>query len=185
MKALYFSIKKQGAQHLIKKIFTLDKETMQIKINYDYLDNFCESDFHNLEKILEKDDHEAFLATQENKYNFVVNENKICLVYPNLESIKFINNLSSNLKEDCFEYNNNNEMKNRLDFNILEKILKAKDLFIWPNIIEFNKDNKRENRNSKNIWENPLSPNKKNSMTKSVIIKQRNVFKNKDDEINE
>ena len=185
MKALYFSIKKQGAQHLIKKIFTLDKETMQIKINYDYLDNFCESDFHNLENILEKDDHEAFLATQENKYNFVVNENKICLVYPNLESIKFINNLSSNLKEDCFEYNNNNEMKNRLDFNILEKILKAKDLFIWPNIIEFNKDNKRENRHSKNIWENPLSPNKKNSMTKSVVIKQRNVFKNKDDEINE
>ena len=182
MKALYFSIKKQGAQHLIKKIFTLDNETMQIKINYDYLDNFCESDFHNLENILEKDDHEAFLATQENKYNFAVNENKICLVYPNLESIKFINNISSNRKEDCFESNNNTEIKNRLDFSILEKILKAKDLFVWPNIIEFYKENKSENRNSKNISENPLSPNKKFITMKSVVFKKKNFFKIKDEE---
>ena len=176
MKALYFSIKKQGAQHLIKKIFTLDKDTMQIKINYDYLDNFCLSDFHNLENILEKDEHEAFLATQENKYNFSVNENKICLIYPNLESIKFINNISPKLKEDCFESKNNNEINNRLDFNILEKILKTKDLFIWPNIIEFYKDNKNGNRNSKNILENSLSLNKKFITMKSVVLKKRNAF---------
>ena len=176
MEALYFSIKKQGAQHLIKKIFTLDKDTMRIKINYDYLDNFCSSDFHNLENILEKDDHEAFLETKENKYNFALNDNKICLVYPNLESIKFKNSIPSNRKEDCFESNNNNEIKNRLDFNTLEKILKTKNLFIWPNIIEFNKDNKSGNRNSKNILENSLSLNKKFITMKSVIIKKRNAF---------
>ena len=176
MEALYFSIKKQGAQHLIKKIFTLDKDTMRIKINYDYLDNFCLSDFHNLENILEKEDHEAFLETKENKYNFALNDNKICLVYPNLESIKFKNSIPSNRKEDCFESNNNNEIKNRLDFNTLEKILKTKNLFIWPNIIEFNKDNKSGNRNSKNILENSSSLNKKFITMKSVIIKKRNAF---------
>ena len=180
MTALYFSIKKQGAEHLIKKIFILDKETMEIKINYDFLNNFCESDFHNLENILNKDDHDAFLETQENKYNFEVNENKICLVYPNLESIKFKHNISKN--EECFESNSVNEAKNRLDFAILEKILKTKDLFIWPNIIEFFKENKGGHRNNKNIFDNTLTPNKKFNTMKSMVIKKRNFLKIKEEE---
>ena len=183
MKSLYFSIKKQGAQHLIKKIFSLDNETMKIKINYDYLDNFGQSDFNNLENILHKNGHDEFLETKENKYNFNINENKICLVYPNLESIKFINNISPNKKEDCFESNSIGEVKERLNFSILEKILKTKDLFLWPNVIEFFKDNKGGFRKSKNILENPLSPNKKYNMMKSVIIKKRNFFKIKDEEL--
>ena len=182
MKALYFSIKKQGAQNLVKKIFILDKDTMEIKINYDFLNNFCENDFHNLENIINKDDHEAFLESQENKYNFEVNENKICLVYPNLESIKFINNISSNKNVECFESNSVNEAKNRLDFAILEKILKTKDLFIWPNIIEFFKDNKAGHRNNKNIFDNTLAPNKKFNTMKSMVIKKRNFLKIKDEE---
>ena len=183
MKSLYFSIKKQGAQHLIKKIFSLDNETMKIKINYDYLDNFGQNDFNNLENIPHKNGHDEFLETKENKYNFNINENIICLVYPNLESIKFINNISPNKKEDCFESNSIGEVKERLNFSILEKILKTKDLFLWPNVIEFYKDNKGGFRKSKNILENPLSPNKKYNMMKSVIIKKRNFFKIKDEEL--
>ena len=183
MKSLYFSIKKQGAQHLIKKIFSLDNETMKIKINYDYLDNFGQNDFNNLENILHKNGHDEFLETKENKYNFNINENIICLVYPNLESIKFINNISPNKKEDCFESNSIGEVKERLNFAILEKILKTKDLFLWPNVIEFYKDNKGGFRKSKNILENPLSLNKKYNMMKSVIIKKRNFFKIKDEEL--
>ena len=70
-----------------------------------------------------------------------------------------------------------------MNFSILEKILKTKDLFLWPNVIEFYKDNKGGFRKSKNILENPLSPNKKNNMMKSVIIKKRNFFKIKDEEL--
>ena len=156
---------------------------MKIKINYDYLDNFGQNDFNNLENILHKNGHDEFLETKENKYNFNINENIICLVYPNLESIKFINNISPNKKEDCFESNSIGEVKERLNFAILEKILKTKDLFLWPNVIEFYKDNKGGFRKSKNILENPLSPNKKNNMMKSVIIKKRNFFKIKDEEL--
>jgi hypothetical protein len=54
MKALFFSIKKQGVKHLIEKILILDKETMKIKLNYDYLDNFCKTDYNNLENLIQK-----------------------------------------------------------------------------------------------------------------------------------
>ena len=91
MKSLYYSIKKQGVKYLIEKILTIDKDTMKIKLNYDYLDNFCKSDLNNLENLISKNNKEDInIDIQDNKYSFYINENKICLYYPNLESLKLI-----------------------------------------------------------------------------------------------
>ena len=177
MKSLYYSIKKQGVKYLIEKIFTIDKDTMKIKLNYDYLDNFCKSDLNNLENLISKNNKEDInIDIQDNKYSFYINENKICLYYPNLESLKFIKNLSKIQKDNCFELITGNESTdNKIDINILEKIMKTNDLYIWPNIIEFkNKIKEKSNKKFNDLYNGFKGDGKK--IMKSVIIKKRNLF---------
>ena len=123
---------------------------MKIKLNYNYLDNFGKEDFNNLENLIQKSSNNPKENNKENKYNFNLNDTKLCLVFPNIESIKFKNNLISNSKGDCFESNSIPEVKERLDIKILEKILKTNDLFQWPNIIEMIHIKKKQNNNKKN-----------------------------------
>lgn len=177
MKALFFSIKKQGVKHLIEKILILDKDTMKIKLNYDYLDNFCKTDYNNLENLIQKNSKESQEKNLENKFDFSLNDTKVCLYYPTLESIKFKNKLPLNHKEDCFESNYQNELKTKLDVKILEKILKTSDLFKWPNIIEFIQYKKAS---KKNLDLHPGFSQKIN--IKSVIIKKQNLMKLNEEE---
>ena len=177
MKALFFSIKKQGVKHLIEKILILDKDTMQIKLNYDYLDNFCKTDYNNLENLIQKNSKESQEKNPENKFDFSLNDTKVCLYYPTLESIKFKNKLPLNHKEDCFESNYQNELKTKLDIKILEKILKTSDLFKWPNIIEYIQYKKAS---KKNLDLHPGLNQKIN--IKSVIIKKQNLMKLNEEE---
>ena len=176
MKALFFSIQKQGVKHLIEKILIVDKNSTKIKLNYDYLNNFSKSDFNNLEDLIQKNNINDSEKNIDNKFDFVLNDTNICLYYPNLESIKFKNKLPSNYKEDCFQSNSVNEMKDKLDFQILEKILKTNDLFKWPNIIEFFHYKKEGEKLKKNFYIlRGLS--KDSNVVKSVVIKKRNFFK--------
>jgi hypothetical protein len=175
MKALFFSIKKQGVKHLIEKILILDKETMKIKLNYDYLDNFCKTDYNNLENLIQKNSMESQEKNHDNKFDFVLNDTKVCLYYPSLEIIKFKNKVPPNHKEDCFESNYQNELKAKLDMKILEKILKTSDLFKWPNIIEFIHYKKEGHKGKKNLdLHSGLS---QNLNIKSVIIKKKSLMK--------
>ena len=175
MKALFFSIKKQGVKHLIEKILILDKETMKIKLNYDYLDNFCKTDYNNLENLIQKKSNESQEKNPDNKFDFVLNDTKVCLYYPSLETIKFKNKVPPNHKEDCFESNYQNELKAKLDMKILEKILKTSDLFKWPNIIEFIHYKKEGHKGKKNLDLHPGLSQKLN--IKSVIIKKQSLMK--------
>ena len=151
MYSFYFSVKKQGIKHLIEKLLFFDRDNMKIKLNYNYLDNFGKEDFNNLENLIQKSSNNPKENNKENKYNFNLNDTKLCLIFPNIESIKFKNNLISNSKGDCFESNSIPEVKERLDIKILEKILKTNDLFQWPNIIEMiNIKKKQNNNNNKN-----------------------------------
>jgi len=169
MKSLYFSIKKQGEKNLIEKILLLDKDKMKIKLNYDFLDNFCKNDLNNLED-LTKYNEENVPESEDNKSNFNINGNKITLTYPNLESIKFINNAN---QEDCFEKDLVNDLNNKITMDIIEKILKTGDLFIWPKIIEFDKMKKKKSNNRQKDLGNSLLLNKTNDTFKSVIIKKK------------
>lgn len=149
MKSLYFSIKKQGEKNLIEKILLLDKDKMKIKLNYNFLDNFGKNDLNNLEDLI-KNNEEIVPESEDNKYNFNINDNKITLTYPSLESIKFKNNAN---QEDCFEKDLTNDLKNKISMDIIEKIFKTGDLFIWPKIIEFYNVKKKKSNNRQKDWE--------------------------------
>lgn len=169
MKSLYFSIKKQGEKNLIEKILLLDKDKMKIKLNYDFLDNFGKNDLDNLEDLI-KNNEENVPESEDNKYNFNINDNKITLTYPSLESIKFRNNAN---QDDCFETDLLNDLKQKISMDILEKIFKTGDLFIWPKIIEFYKVKKKKSNNRQKDWEKSFLINKNNDTFKSVIIKKK------------
>ena len=180
MKALFFSIKKQGEKHLIEKILIIDKDTPKIKLNYDYLDNFCKTDFNNLEDLIQKARANSLETKIETQLNFDVNDTKICLYYPNLESIKFKSKIPPNYKEDCFESNSADGIKDILDFKLLEKILKTKDLFKWPNIIEFFHYKREGKKFTKNFHVIP-GLSKGNDIIKSVLVKNRNLLQLNED----
>ena len=170
MKSLYLSIKKQGEKNLIEKIFLLDKDKMKIKLNYDFLDNFCNDDLINLEDLIKKNKDENVPKLEDNKYNFHINDNEINLSYPILETIKFKNGAH---QEDCFEKDLVNDLKHEISMDILEKILNTSDLFKWPIIIQFNKIKNRKSKNIQNDLENSLILNKNIDNFKSIIIKKK------------
>ena len=173
-KSLHYSIKKQGIKHLIKKILIFEKDSVKIKLNYNYLDNFCKADLYNLENLLQKNNGNNQEEEQENKFDFNIGDTKLSLYYPSLESIKFKENIPPNRKENCFESNAVNEIRDRLDKKILEKILKTNDLFKWPNIIEFFYLNKKEGNKRKKNAETSTGFNK---VIKSVVIKNQDFLK--------
>ena len=176
MKSLHYSIQKQGVKHLLEKILTLDKDSMKIRLNYDYLDNFCKTDYYNLENLIQKNN--AHTENTENKYTFNINDTRVCLYYPNLESIKFKGNIPPNKNENCFESNGEIEIKDCLDFKILEKILKTRDIFKWPNIIEFKHFKKEGSKRTKN----PGISLGLNKIMKSVIIKKKSFLEMNEEE---
>ena len=147
MNSFYFSAKKQGIKNLVEKLILLDKGNSKIKLNYDYLDNFGKDDFNNLEDLIQTNSNNSKETEKENKYNFNLNDSKLCLFYPYIESIKFKNNLITNRQGECFESNSIPEVKERLEIKILEKILKTDNLFQWPNIIEMMNIKMKQNNN--------------------------------------
>ena len=143
MKSLYLASKKQGIKYLFEKMIIYDKENMKIKLKYDYLDNFCKKDLNNLELLLPNS-----ISIKANKYNFVINDNKFCLFYPILESIKINKNLHNN---DCFESNLEEEVKNGMNMNILDSLFKYKDIYQWPSILEFINNEEKLKRHKRRV----------------------------------
>lgn len=141
MKSLYSASKKQGIKYLIEKIIILDKDNMKIKLNYEYLDNFCKNDFNTLEPLLP-----STIPIKANKYNFNINDMKFCLFYPILETIKF--NVNTQRNNNCFESNFEQEVKDGMNINILDSLFKNNDVYKWPSIIEFI-DNKEKLKKQK------------------------------------
>lgn len=131
MKSLYLASKKQGIKYILEKIIITDKDNMKIKLNYEYLDNFCKNDLNILEPLLP-----SGLSLKSHKYNFFINDSKFCLFYPMLEIIKF-NKKSVGINNNCFESNLEEELKNTINFNILESLFKNNNVYEWPNIIQF------------------------------------------------
>ena len=130
MKALYLASKKQGIKYILEKLIIMDKDNMKIKLNYEYLNNFCKNDLNNLEPLVPSN-----VSIKANKYNFNINDSKFCLFYPILETIKF--NENSQRKDNCFQTNLENEIKNGMNMNILDSLFKNNDVYKWPSIIEF------------------------------------------------
>ena len=130
MKSLYSASKKQGIKYLIEKIIIMDKDNMKIKLNYDYLDNFCKEDLNILEPLLP-----STTSIKGNKYNFNINDTKFCLFYPMLETIRFNAEIQRN--HNCFESNLEEEIKDGMNANILDSLFKNDDVYKWPSIIEF------------------------------------------------
>ena len=128
MKSLYLASKKQGIKYLLQKIIIIDKDNMKIKLNYEYLDNFCKTDLNNLEPLLPNT-----IQIKANKYKFNINDIKFCLFYPIIETIKFNRDFQS--KNNCFESNLEEELKDDINMNILDSLFKINDLYKWPNII--------------------------------------------------
>ena len=85
---------------------------MKIKLNYEYLDNFCKNDLYILEPLLP-----ISISLKSHKYNFLINDTKFCLFYPILETIKF-NKKCNEIKQNCYESNLEEELKNPINFNI-------------------------------------------------------------------
>ena len=131
MKSLHIASKKQGIKYLLEKIIITDKDNMKIKLNYEYLDNFCKNDLNTLEPLLPSN-----ISLKSHKYNFLINDTKFCLFYPILETIKF-NKKCDEIKQNCYESNLEEELKNPINFNILETLFKTNDVYVWPNIIQF------------------------------------------------
>ena len=77
-------------------------------------------DFNNLEDLIQTSSNNSKETEKENKYNFNLNDTKLCLFYPYIESIKFKNNLITNRQGECFESNSIPEVKERLEIKILE-----------------------------------------------------------------
>jgi hypothetical protein len=77
MKSLHIASKKQGIKNLLEKIIITDKDNMKIKLNYEYLDNFCKNDLNTLEPLLPSN-----ISLKSHKYNFLINDTKFCLFYP-------------------------------------------------------------------------------------------------------
>ena len=76
------------------------------------------------------------ISSKSHKYNFLINDTKFCLFYPIIETIKF-NNKNEEINHNCFESNLEEELKNPMNFNILESLFKNNDIYVWPNIIQF------------------------------------------------
>ena len=141
MKAMYMLSKKQSIKYIIEKIIIINQENMKIKLNYEYLNNFCKNDLNNIEPLLLNT-----IPIKGNKYNFNINDTKFCLFYPILETIKFNNNAARN--QSCFESNLEEEVKYGMNMNIFESLFKSSDIYKWPSIIEFI-DNKEKLKKQK------------------------------------
>ena len=180
MKSLYLASKKQGIKYLLEKIIITDKDNMKIKLNYEYLDNFCKKDLNILEPLLP-----SGITLKSHKYNFLINDTKFCLFYPILETIKFNNKKIDEIKHNCFESNLEEELKNTINLNILESIFKTNDVYVWPNIIQFiDKQEKLKKQKRKSLLNFPLlyihnNINKKNPIntisSKNIEIMDINV----------
>ena len=130
MKSLYLASKKQGIKYLLEKIIIIDKDNMKIKLNYEYLDNFCKNDLNNLEPLLP-----STIPIKGKKYKFNLNDTKFCLFYPIIETIEF--NSDAQRRNNCFISNLEQELKDDINMNILDSLFKINDLYKWPSIIVF------------------------------------------------
>ena len=130
MKSLYLASKKQGIKYLLEKIIIIDKDNMKIKLNYEYLDNFCKNDLNNLEPLLP-----STIPIKGNKYKFNLNDTKFCLFYPIIETIEF--NSDAYRMNNCFISNLEQELKDDTNMNILDSLFKINDLYKWPSTIVF------------------------------------------------
>ena len=130
MKSLFLASKKQGIKYLLEKIIIIDKDNMKIKLNYEYLDNFCKNDLNNLEPLLP-----STIPIKGNKYKFNLNDTKFCLFYPIIETIKFDSDALR--MNNCFISNLEQELKDDTNVNILDSLFKITDLYKWPSIIVF------------------------------------------------
>jgi hypothetical protein len=130
MKSLYLASKKQGIKYLLEKIIIIDKDNMKIKLNYEYLDNFCKNDLNNLEPLLPNT-----IPIKGNKYKFNLNDTKFCLFYPIIETIEF--NSDAYRMNNCFISNLEQELKDDTNMNILDSLFKINDLYKWPSTIVF------------------------------------------------
>ncbi len=165
MKSLYLASKKQGINYLLQKLLIFDKDNMKIKLNYEYLNNFCKDDLNILEPLIP-----STIPIKGNKFNFNINDTKFCLFYPILETIRYNLEVQRNHKNyNCFESNFEEEIKDGMNMNILESLFKNDDAYNWPSIIEFidNKDKIKKQKRRKSI----ILPNlNKNESHKSILL---------------
>ena len=173
MKSFYLASQKQNIKYLLEKMIIIDKENMKIKLNYEYLDNFCENDFNNLEPLFPNT-----IQIKANKYNFNINDSKFCLFYPILETIKFNANAEKN--NNCFESNLEEELKDGMNMNILESLFKNNDIYKWPSILEFI-DKEKLKRQKKKV---PISfPNINNQIIYKLYKNRADTLSSKNVEI--
>ena len=174
MKSLYYSMKKQGIKNLIEKILIINQDSVKIKLNYDYLDNFSKNDLNNLENlVINNYNNNNYLEGEDNKFVFNINENKITLYNPVLENIK-LKEVLPNIKTEKFFEVNEKESNENISLNILEKLLKKDNIYMWPSIIEFATKKKEFIRDRKAI---SLFQDLNVKQIKSMIIKKKNILK--------
>ena len=174
MKSLYYSMKKQGIKNLIEKILIINQDSVKIKLNYDYLDNFSKNDLNNLENlVINNYNNNNYLEGEDNKFVFNINENKITLYNPVLENIK-LKEVLPNIKTEKFFEVNEKESNENISLNILEKLLKKDNIYMWPSIIEFATKKKGFIRDRKAI---SLFQDLNVKQIKSMIIKKKNILK--------
>ena len=165
MKSLYSASKKQGIKYLIEKIIIIDKDNMKIKLNYEYLNNFCKDDLNILEPLIP-----STIPIKGNKYNFNINDTKFCLFYPILETIRYNIEVQRNQRNhNCFESNFEEEIKDGMNMNILESLFKNEDAYTWPSIIEFI-DNKEKIKKQKRRTSILLPHLNQNESHKSILL---------------
>ena len=147
---------------------------MKIKLNYDYLDNFSKNDLNNLENlVINNYNNNNYLEGEDNKFVFNINENKIILYNPVLENIK-LKEVLPNIKAEKFFEVNEKESNENISLNILEKLLKKDNIYMWPSIIEFATKKKEFIRDRKAI---SLFQDLNVKQIKSMIIKKKNILK--------
>ena len=162
MKALYLASKKQGIKYILEKIIIMDKDNMKIKLNYEYLNNFCKNDLNNLDPLLP-----STISIKANKYNFNINDSKFCLFYPIIETIQI--KINNHKNKFCFESNLEEELKNGMNMNILDSLFKNSDVYKWPSIIEFIDNQEKIKKQKRRV--SIVFPNLNNDLVKRKTVK--------------